>query len=427
MKIYTIITAPFKWFMKRSLILKIIIIALIAAGGWFAFTKIGPNGSQQPQYQTAQVEKGTIVASVNASGRVITSNMMDITTGASGVVKKVYVHDGDQVQAGQTIVEITLDREGQQKNAQAWSSYLSAKNTVDTANVALYSLQSQMFAANQKFMEGAVKDNLATTDTKYIQQNSDWLAAESKYKNQQNVINQAQSSLGNAWLSYQISSPAVTAPISGIVRNVTFVEGQIISSQGSTSSTNTSSSQRIAVIQNGTKPILTFDVTEIDVPKVKIDQKVTVTLDSIPDKTFTGKVAAVDRIGTTSNNVTSYTVTVTLDTESPEILPNMAASANIILETKTDVLTVPSTAIQSQNSESTASVLQNGIEQQVPVTTGLSSDTQTEIISGLSEGDTVITGNVTTSQRQQNGTSVFGGAGGGAFRLGTGGGGNRGR
>ncbi len=427
MKIYTIITAPFRWFIRRSLILKIIIIALIAGGGWFTYTKIGPNASQQPQYQTAQVEKGTIVASVNASGRVIISNMMNITTDASGLVKKAYVHDGDQVQAGQTIAEITLDREGQQKNAQAWSSYLSAKNALDSANVALYSLQSQMFAANLKFMEGAVKDSLATTDTTYIQQNSDWLAAESKYKNQQNVISQTQSSLGNAWLSYQVSSPIVTAPISGTVENVTLVEGQIISSQGSTSSTNTSSSQRIAVIQNGIKPILTFDVTEIDVPKVKIDQKVTVILDSIPDKTFTGVVAAVDRIGTTSNNVTSYTVTVTLDTESAEILPNMAASANIIIETKTDVLTVPSTAIQSQNGESAVSVLRNGIEQQVPITTGLSSDTQTEIISGLSEGDTVITGTVTATQAQTG--SVFGGAGGGAFRLGTGGGcgGNRGR
>ncbi|MEW5857639.1 MAG: efflux RND transporter periplasmic adaptor subunit [Cyanobacteriota bacterium] len=272
-------------------------------------------------------------------------------------------------------------------------------------------------------MNDAIARGLATDDPTYIQQNADWLAAEAKYKNQQAVIDQAKASLNSAWLSYQSTSPIVTAPIAGMVSNVGVVTGVVLASQATSTNQTTTSSQRVAVIQNETNPIISVNITEIDVPKVKIGQKVTVTLDSLPDKTFTGKVVTADRIGTISNNVTSYPSLIQLDTASSEILPNMAANTNIIIETKADVLLVPSTAIQSQTGEDYVRVLRNGREQQIPVEIGLQGDTQTEITSGLSEGDEVITGIVT--QTQQGGGSVFGGGGfgGGAFKPGSFGGG----
>jgi macrolide-specific efflux system membrane fusion protein len=413
-------------FSKRK---NLVIFAIVLIVGGFIGWKVLGTRIQQPQYQTARAERGTIVSSVNASGHVQSTNIMNVTTGASGIVKKVLVADGDTVTAGQKIAEITLDASGQQKNASAWSSYLSAKNSVDSAEVSLYTLQSAMFAANQKFMNDAVARGLATDDPTYIQQNADWLAAEAKYKNQKNVIEQAKASLNSSWLSYQSTSPIITAPISGTVSNVGIVEGMVLGSQAVSSTDQTAtSSQRVAVIQNERNPIITVNLSEIDVPKIKIGQKATVTLDSLPDKTFTGKVVTVDRIGTTSNNVTSYPAIVQLDTSSPEVLPNMAANASIITDTKSDVLLVPSSAVQMQGDQSVVRVLRNGREQTIPVQVGISSDTQTEIISGISEGDEVITATLSTAQTQQGGRSVFGGGGfgGGALRPGGfGGGGNQ--
>lgn len=408
-----------RWFFRRSLPAKIALIVVILGIGWFVSRFIG-GGQQQPQLATARVEKGTIVSTVSASGNVLTTNIVNVTTQASGVVKAVYVKDGDKVTVGQKIAEITLDKEGQQKNASAWSSYLSAKNSVDSTNVSLYTLQSVMFAANQKFMNDAVARGLATDDPTYIQQNADWLAAEAKYKNQQAVIDQAKASLTSVWLSYQFTSPIVTAPIAGVISNVGIVSGMVFASQITSTNQTTTSPQRVAVIQNEAKPIVSVSLTEIDVPKVKTGQKVTVTLDSLPDKTFTGKVVTVDRIGTTSNNVTSYPSLIQLDTASSEILPNMAANASLILETKSDVLLIPSAAIQTQAGQSYVRVLRDGREQQVPVEVGLLGDTQTEIISGLSEGDEVVTGTAATQTQQGGGGSVFGGGGfgGGAFRPG---------
>ncbi|MEM3112694.1 MAG: efflux RND transporter periplasmic adaptor subunit [Candidatus Anstonellales archaeon] len=403
------------WFFKRSPLINVVLIITILGIGWFTYSRIVA-GRQQPQFQTTKVERGTIISTISASGSVMATNTVSVTTQASGVVKAVYVKDGEKVVAGQKIIEITLDQEGQQKNASAWASYLAAKNNLESAKATLYTLDSAMWAANQKFINDAVARGLSTDDPTYIQQHDDWLAAEAKYKNQKSVIDQAKASLNSAWLSYQSTSPIVTAPIAGVVSNLGVVPGMILNPQNT--STNQTPSSRVAVIrtQSETRPIISVNIAEVDVPKVKIDQKVTVTLDSLPDKTFTGKVVTVDRIGTSSNNVVSYPALIQLDTFSSEILPNMAANASIILESKSDVLLVPSAAVQTQAGQSFVRVLRNGHEEQVLVEIGLQSDTQVEIISGLSEGDEVIIG-VATNQTQQRRTSIFGG---GTFRQGGG-------
>lgn len=417
--------------------LAISIIFLAAAG--FIGLRVFGSRAVQPQYQTEKVERGTIVSSVTASGKVMTANIINITTNASGLVKKVYVKDGNAVITSQKITEITLDQQGQQKSAQAWSSYLSAKNSVDSANATAYSLRSTKDTTWKKFYDLAVgsayqnsdgtpRDEQRNSSSEFQSLQADWLAAEAKYNNQQAVIEQTKASLNNAWISYQLTSSVITAPISGIVSNVSLVEGMVLSSGGSSSDQTAVSSQRVAVIQNEASPILMFNITEIDVPKIKIGEKATITLDSLSGKTFTGEVVSVDRIGTVSSNVTNYAVIIRLDTTSSEILPNMAVTASIIIETKNDVLLVPSAAIQVQNNDSFVRVLKNGKAQEVSVQTGISSDTQIEIISGISEGDEVITGTVTnTSSQQRSSSSVFsgGGVGGGAFRPGGfGGGGN---
>ena len=170
--------------------------------------------------------------------------------------------------------------------------------------------------------------------------------------------------------------------------------------------------------------ILPITNSEVDVPKVKVDQKATVTFDSIAGKTFTGKVISVDRIGATTSGVTNYPAVVQIDTDNQEILPNMAATANIIVETKDNVLLVPTTAVQTQNGQSTVSIIRNGQIQPVQVETGSSSETQIEIISGLSQEDTVVTGTQipTTEQQGSQGQSPSSPFGGGGFR-GTGAGG----
>ena len=396
---------------KRKLYLGIFALALLVIGIVAGVKRT----SDEVQYQTTNIEKGTIVSSISASGSVLTSSILAINTQASGYVKAVYVKDGDYVYSGQKIAEITLDAEGQKQNSSNWASYLSAKSGVENANISYYSLQSAMFAANQKFINDAAARSLATDDPTYIQQYADWKAAELKFNNNENTLNQAKFSLTSAWLTYRLTAPTVYAPYSGEITNIGLVEGMVI---GGTSD-STASSQRVAVIKTKSSPIVSVTLSEIDVAKVKVGQKATVTFDSIEDKTFTGKVATVDKIGSVATNVTSYSANIKLDSATEEILPNMATVANIILDSKSGVLLVPSGAITTQNELTYARVLRNGQEELVEVTTGLSSDTQIEISSGLNEGDVVITGTIGNGASTETQTrSVFGSFGGaGQIRM----------
>jgi len=390
---------------KKRAVIFIVLVVVFGFLGWRTF-----GGKQQAQYQTSQVERGTIVSTISASGQILVANIVNITTSAKGLVKKVYVQDGDRVTLGQKILEMTLDSDAQQKSVSAYSSYLSAKNSLDSAQVSLYTLDSAMWAAQRKFINDAVSRSLTIDDPTYIQENDDWLAAEAKYKNQQNVIAQSQIGLSSAWLSYQAVSPIVYAPMSGIITNITYVEGMTISASDDTG-------QTVAVIKSEGTPLASFNISEIDVSKVKPGQKATIELDSIADKTFTGKILSVNRIGTVTSGVTNYPVVIKFDTEAPEILPNMAATANIIVETKDNVLLIPSSAIQRQGTQDVVRVLKGKKEQTVVVETGLVSDTQTEILEGLSEGDEVVVSTISQTS-QQGGTSVFGGGGAGRMFMG---------
>lgn len=374
---------------KRMIGAGFVILLLI-----FGVSRVFAAGSNKPTYQTSTVQKGTIVSSISTSGKVLTTNTLSISTQASGVVKKVYVKDGDKVAAGQTLATITLDSDGQLANLKAWTSLASAQNAYRNSQANLANVYDQIKGHD--------------TDESFSMKVTRTIAEVSN--------DNAYNSLVLAGATYKLTSPVITAPFSGIIESVGLVEGMVLTSATSTTSIN---SERVAVIKGNSLPVISVSLSEVDVPKVKVGQKVTVTLDSVSDKTFTGTVATVDRVGTISNNVTSYIANIKLDSDSDAILPNMAATANIILETKTDVLTVPTTALVTQNGSTYAKTLENGTEVNVPVEVGISSDTNTEIISGLSEGQTVITGTTSASASSTQTRSVF--SGGGTFG---GGGGN---
>lgn len=409
---------------KVSLLFSTVI--LIAIIGWNIF---GPKTSQ-PQYQTAPVQKQTIVQSLGESGNVAVANRMSITTQANGVIREVDVKNGDTVTSGQTIATLSLDEQGQQKQAAALSSYLSAKASLDGANATLFSLQSTMFNKWNTYYNLATSGTYQNSDgspittnrvlTPFTTSQDDWLAAEAAYKNQQGVIAQDQAAVTSSWLSYEQASATITAPSAGTIGDVTIVPGMQITNTTS-STNNTVSSQQVASIINSGNPVISVNLSEIDAAKVKEGQKATVTFDALPNKTFSGKVLGINTTGSVSSGVTSYPTTIQLDVPNDAILPNMSATANIIISVKNDVLSVPSSAVQSTGGQSIVRILQNGVATPVQVETGISSDTTTEIISGLTEGQQVI-----TSTLMQSTTSGSASPFGGNLRFGSFGGGSRG-
>jgi membrane fusion protein, macrolide-specific efflux system len=418
----------------KKIVIAIVVVLLLI----FGLSKLFGKKTTSPQYLTAQAEKGTLITSVTASGNVTAGDTVEVTTTASGFANQVYVKVGDTVSQGQKIADVTLDRDGQQRLASAYANYLSAQNQLTSAQISLYSLQSSMFTKWQTFTNLSENSTYTNSDgspnvenrtlPQFITSQDDWLATEAQYKNQQNVIAQSQATANNALLNYQIAQPSIIAPSSGVIANLTIAQGVPITITTSTSTTNNSSSstpQTVATIRlpQG-KPLAVVNIAEIDAAKVKAGQKVTLTLDAFTNQTFTGHVLIVDTSGTVSSGVTNYPATIAFDTENDSIYPNMGVNASIITKVKDNAILVPSAAVQTTNGESTVRIMKNGSVTSTVVELGDSNDTQTEIISGIKEGDTIVTGSTqTTSSNQSNSSSPFSafgnrGAGGAAVRVG---------
>ena len=177
----------------------------------------------------------------------------------------------------------------------------------------------------------------------------------------------------------KLADYSVRAPFSGVLATFTAKKGDTVSSGSSLGTLITK--QRIA----------TISLNEVDVAKVKVGQKVTITFDAIEDLSITGEVVEVDALGTTSQGVVSYSVKIAFDIQDDRVRPGMSVSVNIILNTKPDVLMVSSSAIKTKNGENYVEVLVNGAPEQKTIVAGDSNDTMTEITGGLVDGDEVVT------------------------------------
>ena len=372
-----------KWIVadKKRWIIGIIVILLAIFGIW----KTVSSSSNKITYQTETIEKGTLVSTVSASGKVVTSNILEIKTTATGVVKKVYVKDGQTVYKGQKIAEITLDSSGMLANAKA-------KASLDSANNNYRSSQSSLAKTYEETDGHDTDETLTMKETR--------TKAEVANDN-------AWSNLASAQLTYNLSSPIVVSPYSGVISNLNIIEG-----------VNISVEKRIATVSTKGNPVVELSLSEVDVNKVKVGQKATVNFDSLSDKSFTGIVVTVDKVGLITSNVTNYTAYIRLDSSSEELLSNMSGTANIILDSVTDVLIIPNSAIQTNNNINYAKILKDGKQELVEITLGLSTDNGVEVKSGLKMGETVITGTNTTKQSTTTTTkSVFSSVGGGGMGI----------
>ncbi|MDO8555204.1 MAG: efflux RND transporter periplasmic adaptor subunit [bacterium] len=167
-----------------------------------------------------------------------------------------------------------------------------------------------------------------------------------------------------------------------------------------------------------------ISLNEVDVSKIKIGQKTTITFDAVEGLSITGKVVEIDTVGTVTQGVVTYNVKLGFDTQDDRIKPGMSASANIITDVKQDVIVAPNSAVKSQNGASYVEIFDNALTaaqnnqgvvsptlpRQQMVETGISNDTSTEIISGLTEGEQIVTRTISANSTQtaQQAPSIFG-------------------
>jgi HlyD family secretion protein len=246
-------------------------------------------------------------------------------------------------------------------------------------------------------------------------------------KSQENIVTQKEAALTDA--KENLDNCYIRASFDGIIAKVGNIKKGDSVSSGTVLATLISE-QKIAEIS----------LNEVDAAKVKTGQKATLTFDALPEVSITGKVIEVDTVGTVSQGVVSYGVKIALDTDDEKIKPGMSVTADIITDAKTDVLVLPNSAVKSQgnsyyvelvevdNNEFRQQLLANvsGIILPKPpqiqaVEIGLSNDLSTEIVSGLKEGQIVISSTITpttqTTQTQRTQQFQIPGMGGTQMRI----------
>ncbi|MDT3845241.1 MAG: efflux RND transporter periplasmic adaptor subunit [Bacillota bacterium] len=236
----------------------------------------------------------------------------------------------------------------------------------------------------------------------------------------QSSVESAQSKLDSTQDSYD--NYTITAPISGKVITKNTKVGDKI--KGSSNSTTT-----LAVIYDLSTVTFEMSIDEVDITNVKVGQKVEVTADAFEGQTFEGEVTNVSMVGSTSNGVTNYPVTVTM-TEYGDLLPGMNVEGVIILDSVDNALAVPVDALQRGNAvyvkDDSVTEAKGNVPagfRKVEVQTGLTSDDYVEIKEGdLQEGDEIyITQSSVGSSNEMTGMPGMGGAPGGGFGGGSGG------
>ena len=195
------------------------------------------------------------------------------------------------------------------------------------------------------------------------------------------------------------------------------------SGSGSSGSSGSGSSSAAMVIDDLNSEDATVQVSEVDVTKIAVGQKASLSFDAIDGLSLTGKVKQIDAAGTVSSGVVNYNVTVGFDTSDARIKPGMSVTADITTAVHQDVITVPNSALKSQGSSHYVQIMKNGAPVQQSVNIGIANDTDTEITSGLNVGDTIVVQTINpNASSSSSGSGGFNlGGGGGAFRGGGGG------
>jgi HlyD family secretion protein len=386
-----------KYLKKRYLIP---LVAAVAVGAW----GIPQIMTHKTTYQTQEIQKCTITEIVEASGTINPVNIVSVGSTVSGLMKEIYVDYNSEVKKGQLLAQIDP------ANFQASVDQNLAQ--INNAEATLAKLNAEMVYAEKtykRYKNLYAKNFVARSELDQVE--SDYLAKKASIGAQRASIAQARASYNTAMTN--LGYTKITAPVDGTIISRDIDVGQPVAA-------SFQAPELFTIAQDLTKMQIEVNVSEADIGQVKEGQDVEYTLDGYPDSVFNGKVTQVRLDSTTTSNVVTYTVIVSVDNEDLKLKPGMTANVSIITKKSQDVMCVPSIALK-YSPETTGQKYKNqGIwildgdkPKRVDITQGASDDTNIEIISKeLKLGDKVILGSTGGKTKKSEKSSNSGNKGG---------------
>jgi HlyD family secretion protein len=389
-------------------------VGVLALVGFLAARAVSAGGEKAVTVRAEDVERRDLVAKVRASGHIEPKRSVDISADISGRVVQLPVEEGQAVREGDLLLiidptqyEAAVQR-AEAALAEARAREVQARTDYDQARRDADRLRQLKERTEDLVTDQEVEQAVTGADVKQ----SFWRAAEHGVSMARAAVSEAQD---------RLDKTVIRAPMSGRITRLSVEKGETaivgtMNNPGSLLLTVADLSEMEAVIE----------VDETDVPEVSIGDSASVEIDAFPNKRFTGRVAKIGNssirpvgsIGSTAGEqAIDFEVRIALDAPPEAIRPDLSATADVITATREDVLAIPIIALtlideedfELMENELMAAdsagiagrdasqiegvyVVADGIAHFRTVEIGITGDNYFEVIAGLEEGETVVSG-----------------------------------
>jgi HlyD family secretion protein len=371
------------------------------------------------------VQKRDLVASVTASGQVRPQTKVDVASDVSGKIMKLSVKEGQMVTAGQFLLQID--------QSQPQAAVERSEAQVASAKAQLAQQMANLDQAQRAYDRSATmkKQNPTLIADEQVEQLKTALDVnKAQVEAGKHAVDQATASLNDAKSS--LAKTTIYAPMSGRVT-------RLVVEQGETAVPGTFNKDAATLLTISNMSVLEtrVKVDETDVARIKIGDSAQVQIDAFPDTTFVGKVtkisnSSVKAATTSADQAVDYEVTIQLLNAPADTRPDFSATAKVITDKRTNVLSVPIIALTVRenqaipNADTAVGLGKNkpakeigkkdvegvfvvGADNKVtfrPVKVGIAGEKHFEVTSGLKDGEKIVAGTYQAIRDLKDGTLV---------------------
>jgi HlyD family secretion protein len=391
---------------QSKIIVGVVVVAVLGAAAWLSVAR---SRGQGIEVRTEVVQRRDLVEIVTASGNIRARRTVDISSDVSARVAELLVDEGDDVRRGQTLLRLEPDQyQSSVSRAQASLAQAEAQRTQQVANLA------QSRRNLDRLLALRSRDSLLVSRQQIDDATTSLEVAEATLSSAEHGVSQARAAVDEA--EEQLSKTVFTAPMDGKVTRLNVEEGEtvIIGTMNNPGSLVLTISD-LSVIE------IVVQVDETDVSAVSLGDSAVIRIDAFPERQFVGRVTEIGNSAITppgsqgqqggqQQAAIDFEVVLTLDASDAPLRPDLSATADIIVESRSHVVSVPIIAMTVREDTTWVSednrgeaddepreiegvfLARAGRATFTPVTIGIAGQEYFEVISGLNEGDTVVAG-----------------------------------
>ena len=345
--------------MRKNLALSILLLTILFIG----CTK-KKRDTAAKNIKSYTVKRGQVTVKLEETGVIKPIREIDIKSKVSGKIVKFYVDEGDYVTIGDTIADIEPDYNQAQQIS-------NVKNNLELAKINLENKKDNLADKQKLYEKKFISENDLRTARDQLKE------AEINYKStlqQYNLIKEIETENNISKIISSASGTIIIKPVE---------EGEmVVSNTGSYSEGSV-----ILKLANLNRMIVETNINEIDIAKIRKNQKVKIQVDAYPYKQYEGKIIKIAAMAVESSNVKVFPIEIEITDVDTKLKPGMTANVTILGEEKKDILVIPIRTIFSdeEGNDIVYKVENDTIAESIKIKTGINDFTQVEVIKGLQD------------------------------------------